>query len=161
MRRRSSIWAIVTATASAQQRTPPRRLNVTAKRLARALRKGNTAQYFYGVCFAEGEGTPKNDAEAVKWYRKAAEQGLAQAQVELAICCQRGQGTAKNAQEGVKWLKKAAVQSDAEAQFRLGVCYYNGAGVGQNLSEALRWMRLAVQNGSGDAKQMLKKLGYA
>ena len=53
------------------------------------------------------------------------------------------------------------MQSDAEAQFRVGVCYYNGAGVGQNLSEALRWMRLAVQNGSGDAKQMLKKLGYA
>mgnify|MGYP005764080041 CR=1 FL=1 len=44
---------------------------------------------------------------------------------------------------------------------KLSEVWYNGAGVGQNLSEALRWMRLAVQNGSGDAKQMLKKLGYA
>jgi len=30
--------------------------------------------------YANGEGVPENDAEAVKWYLKAAEQGFADAQ---------------------------------------------------------------------------------
>ena len=30
------------------------------------------AQYFLGVSYVNGEGVPKNDAEAVKWYREVA-----------------------------------------------------------------------------------------
>ena len=33
------------------------------------------AQYNLGVMYANGEGVAKNDEQAVKWYRKAAEQG--------------------------------------------------------------------------------------
>jgi uncharacterized protein len=36
-----------------------------------------------GLMYAEGQGVPEDDAEAVKWYRKAAEQGLAEAQFNL------------------------------------------------------------------------------
>jgi len=35
-----------------------------------------SAQYFLGDMYRKGLGVPENDAEAVKWYRKAAEQGL-------------------------------------------------------------------------------------
>ena len=35
------------------------------------------AQYVLGIMYDNGEGVPENDAEAVKWYRKAADQGLA------------------------------------------------------------------------------------
>ena len=33
------------------------------------------AQYSLGVCYANGEGVTKDEKEAVKWFRKAAEQG--------------------------------------------------------------------------------------
>ena len=33
------------------------------------------AQTVLGLMYARGEGVPENDAEAVKWYRLAAEQG--------------------------------------------------------------------------------------
>jgi len=33
------------------------------------------AQFSLGVMYYKGHGVPENDAEAVKWYRKAAEQG--------------------------------------------------------------------------------------
>ena len=40
-----------------------------------------TAQFNLGVRYATGEGVPQDDAEAVQWYRLAAEQGLANAQL--------------------------------------------------------------------------------
>jgi len=35
------------------------------------------AQFLIGDMYANGEGVPENDALAVKWWRKAAEQGFA------------------------------------------------------------------------------------
>jgi TPR repeat protein len=35
------------------------------------------AQYNLGILYHDGQGVPRDDAEAVKWYRKAAEQGNA------------------------------------------------------------------------------------
>ena len=42
------------------------------------------AQYNLGVAYANGEGVPEDDAEAVKWYRDAAEQGHAEGRVGCA-----------------------------------------------------------------------------
>ena len=66
-------------------------------------------------------GTSKNEVEAVKWYRKAAEQGHAGAQCNLGTMLVRGLSTAKNEAEAVKWLQKAAEQGHERAQFNLGV----------------------------------------
>jgi TPR repeat protein len=41
------------------------------------------AQYDLGSRYAEGHGVVQNDAEAVLWYLRAAEQGLAEAQYSL------------------------------------------------------------------------------
>ena len=41
------------------------------------------AQNNLGVAYANGDGVAENDAEAVKWYRKAADQGEAMAQLNL------------------------------------------------------------------------------
>ena len=79
-----------------------------------------------GVCYADGRGVAKDEVEAVKWYRKAAEQNDAEAQFNLGVCYANGQGVAKNEAEAVKWYRKAAEQNHAEAQYNLGVCYDNG-----------------------------------
>jgi TPR repeat protein len=42
--------------------------------------------------YREGRGVPQNDAEAVKWFRKAAEQGYAGAQYSLGYMYANGQG---------------------------------------------------------------------
>ena len=59
--------------------------------------------------------------EAVKWYRKAAEQNFAEAQYNLGVCYDNGQGVAKDYAEAVKWYRKAAEQNHAQAQYNLGV----------------------------------------
>ena len=61
-------------------------------------------------CFRYGGrlGVPKDEVEAVKWYRKAAEQNLAEAQCALGGCYANDLGVAKNEVEAVKWWRKAA-----------------------------------------------------
>tara|TARA_B100000809_G_scaffold144074_1_gene141637 strand:+ start:42 stop:566 length:525 start_codon:yes stop_codon:yes gene_type:complete len=46
------------------------------KKTLKAAEQGDAvAQFSLGVMYYKGHGVPENDAEAVKWYRKAAEQG--------------------------------------------------------------------------------------
>ncbi len=51
--------------------------------LSRAMRKRSTASE---IMYEIGVGDLQNDAEAVKWYRKAAKQGNANAQQRLGVC---------------------------------------------------------------------------
>ncbi|GAB6011177.1 tetratricopeptide repeat protein [Viscerimonas tarda] len=57
-----------------------------------------------------------NYVEAVKCYRKAAEQGNIVAQHNLGDMYEKGDGVAKNYTEAVKWYRKAAEQGGASAQ---------------------------------------------
>ncbi|MDR2763209.1 MAG: sel1 repeat family protein, partial [Planctomycetaceae bacterium] len=44
------------------------------------------AQFTLGLCYYDGKGVTKDLIEAVKWYRKAAEQGNSKAQYILGLC---------------------------------------------------------------------------
>ena len=46
--------------------------------------------------------------EAVRWYRKAADQGNAKAQYYLGVCYDYGDGVDMDLQEAAKWYRKAA-----------------------------------------------------
>ena len=78
------------------------------------------AQFNLGVCYDKGEGVEKDAVEAVKWYRKSAEQNLALAQLTLGACFYSGDGVVKDQVEAAKWARKAAEQNDAMAQYILG-----------------------------------------
>ena len=69
--------------------------------------------------YAHGLGLTNDDAAAVKWYRKAADQGLAKAQHNLGVAYSRGLGIAKDDAEAVKWYSKAADQGLIDAQTNL------------------------------------------
>ena len=64
-------------------------------------------------------GKQKDYSEAVKWYRKAAEQGHASAQCNLGYCYDIGQGVPQDYSEAVKWYRKAAEQGDEDAKEQL------------------------------------------
>ena len=62
-----------------------------------AVEQGDAdAQYVLGAMFAFGQGAPQDDAQAVKWYRKAAEQGHALAQFNLGYRYLKGEGVAQD-----------------------------------------------------------------
>src|SRR6266496_1681980 len=114
-----------------------------------------------GVRYEQGKGVAKDQAEAVKWFRKAAEQNYAKAQYNLAHCFDTGEGVAKDPVEAVKWYRKAAEQNYATAQENLGVCYVSGEGVAEDLVEAYKWLLLAVRQGNEHAKEGVTLLEHA
>ena len=113
------------------------------------------AQLTLGSMFANGEGVLEDDNEAVKWYRKAAEQGDAPAQNNLGLMYANGTGVLEDDNEAVKWYRKAAEQGDASAQNNLGLMYANGEGVLEDDNEAVKWYRKAAEQGDASAQYNL------
>ncbi len=110
------------------------------------------AQYNLGVMYASGEGVPQDDAEAVRWYRMAAEQGHAEAQNNLGVMYDNGRGVTQDDAEAVRWYRIAAEQGEPRAQFNLAGMYDNGRGVTQDDAEAVRWYRIAAEQGEPRAQ---------
>ena len=82
-----------------------------------------------------------------------AEQGDAEAQLNLGIRYANGEGVPEDDAEAVKWYRLAAKQGLARAQSYLGIMYGNGDGVPENYAEAVKWFRLAAAQGQEDAKR--------
>lgn len=61
----------------------------------------------------------KKYAKAVKWYRKSAERGYAEAQYRLGFLYEYGRGVPKDIKEAHSWYKKAAAQGDISAKTAL------------------------------------------
>ena len=81
----------------------------------------------------------ETDTKAVKWYRKAADQGHVVAQTSLGIMYDFGKGVLENDAEAVKWFLKAAQQGEALAQHNLALMYEEGTGVPQSYLKAQDW----------------------
>ena len=64
--------------------------------------------------YALGEEVPQDDAEAAKWYRLAAEQGDAFAQLELGIMYADGEGVAQDYVLSHMWFSLAAAHLPAD-----------------------------------------------
>ena len=133
------------------------------------------AQLELGNCYYNGNGVNKDEAEAEKWWRKAAEQGnkdaveqfrkLAEqgnvaAQYNLGKCYYNGNGANKDEVEAAKWYRKAAEQGHADAQNSLGNCCYYGNGVNKDYAEAVKWYRKAAEQGNVAAQYNLGDCYY-
>src|ERR1039458_577184 len=135
----------------AQQSEADRKLLANVRAFAE---KGDAqCQYELGCAFFFGNfGVVKDEVEAVKWYRKAAEQNHVGAQCRLGWCYAYGQGVPKNEVEAVSWYRKAAEQNYAPAQYYLGDSYDFGRGVAKDEVEAAKWYRKAAEQNDASAQ---------
>ncbi|MEO2195018.1 MAG: tetratricopeptide repeat protein [bacterium] len=60
--------------------------------------------------YANGSGVPQDDAEAVRWYRLAADQGVALAQYNLGLMYQFGSGVPQDDVQAHMWFNLAALR---------------------------------------------------
>ena len=90
---------------------------------------------------------PQDGAEAAKRYRRAAEQGVATAQLNLEFMYHQGEGVPRDYAEAAKWYRRAAKQGDPDASLLLSFMYDRGKGVPQDDAEAKKWYRRAVERG--------------
>ena len=75
--------------------------------------------------FDRGKGVQQDFGKAAEWYRKAADQNDARAQVSLAFYYS-DKGVAQDEAQAVKWFQKAAAQNEASAYPNLAWAYYQG-----------------------------------
>ena len=116
------------------------------------------AQYQLGVLYSNGQGVPKDDAQARQWYEKAAAQGNRRAQNNLGYLYVDGKGVQKDEKMGVEWIQKSAEQGHANEQDSLGEMYRDGRGVQQDNVRAYMWYNLASEQ---SLRQGGKSMKYA
>ncbi|MDR2440402.1 MAG: sel1 repeat family protein, partial [Planctomycetaceae bacterium] len=125
-----------------------------------AAEQGNAdAQYCYGWCLANGNGTSHDKQAAVKLFQQAAEQGDVVAIVEIGDCYSTGGfGILQNCEEAVKWYREAANKGNTEAEYKLAVCYLNGNGISKDKEKAIKLFRKAAEQKNEDAVNVLREL---
>jgi TPR repeat protein len=84
----------------------------SGKKIERCLKNAEAgdaeSQYTIGIQYERGQfGFPQDLFEAAKWYRKAAIQGHAGAQLYLGVFLAQGQGVEPDIVEAYKWIELA------------------------------------------------------
>ena len=77
------------------------------------------AQYNLGVMYANGDGVPQNYSEAMKWYRRAADQGDPDAQYNLGLMYASGDGVPSNYVTAYAWVDIAVASENSSADLHL------------------------------------------
>ena len=116
------------------------------------------AQYNLGLLYANGQGVPKDDAQARQWYEKSANQEHADAQVNLGSLYDYGRGGPQDFKMAVRWYSRSANQGNELAQRRLGLLYERGDGVPKDYVQAYMWYKLGAANGGKSGAIMRDEL---
>ncbi len=102
------------------------------------------AAFLLGTRYASGRGGVRDDSEAVRWFRRAADLGLGEAQYNLGVMYAHGRGVERDPYEAARWFRVAAENGVAEAQYNLGTFYGLGIGVPRDERLAAEWLRRAA-----------------
>ena len=108
-----------------------------------------------GLYYASGTGVKPDKTEGARWLRRAADQGLTEAQFNLGICYAQGEGVSRDAVVAAEWYRKAADQGLPQAEAELGNCYLEGQGVPKDIPEGIDWTRKAAEQGYAPAQNTL------
>ena len=85
-----------------------------------------------------------DEVEAMGWLRKAADLGEAEAMHSLGYAYANGKGVTKDYDEALRWYRRGADLGNARATFHVGWAYARGEGVAQDYVEAMRWYKKAA-----------------
>ena len=86
--------------------------------------------YHLGAMYHRGLGGDRSQMKALENYRKAADQGVPEAEFAMGLFYQHGKAfLQKNPDTAVSWYTKAARQGSAAAMYNLGMMYATGEAV--------------------------------
>lgn len=156
------------ALASASRAQPPRAVGAgsalsgrsgveIAKRMAES---GNPeGMYRLGRFYEKGGEVPRDPAEALRLYERAAGLGHAEAQFASGLFRTGAvRGAARDPVQSARWFEKAAMQGHLSAQYFLGLVYEAGEGVEASYELAFEWFRRAAAKGDTRAMNRLAGL---
>jgi TPR repeat protein len=130
-----------------QMRTQPAPITASPHVSAReALDKGTDAE------------RRKQFAEALDWYRKAADQGDSEGRVRVGNMYRIGMGVQQDYAEALRYYRLAADQGNPNGQNALAFMYQQGLGVTQDYAEAARLLQLSANQGNSTGQYDLGSL---
>ena len=91
----------------------------------------------------------------MKWYQKAAQQGMGEAQFALGYYYYKGVGVEQDNRQALTWFYAAAKAGIANAQYMIGLFYQQGVAVSKDLKMAAYWYNQAALQGMENAQLML------
>jgi TPR repeat protein len=90
--------------------------------------------------YATGDGVGKDEAAAVRWYRRGARRADPSCQYDLGFMVLLGEGTDRDPEAAVRWLTRAAEGGHAQAAKLLAELYASGEqGVPIDREKSARW----------------------
>ncbi|MDB5492614.1 MAG: Sel1 repeat domain protein [Micavibrio sp.] len=120
----------------------------------RAEKGDPAAQYNLGYNYHAGEGVPQSDAEAFKWWNRAASQGNADAEFALGYMYDTKPGL-KDEDKAMSWYALAAEHGSLQAQDILGSMYFYGGHVQEDPERAFRLFKNPAERGFINAQRGL------
>ncbi len=141
---------------TASQGHPPQTISLTArykiKDLTAKAEKGDSeAASDLADVYENGDGVPRDPAQAYAWYRKAGELGSIRG-LEMAGWHEvHGTGTPYDPAKALESYRKATAAGSGYAAQQLGWMYEEGTGVPPDDAQAVIWYQRAIQQGEKNA----------
>lgn len=138
-----------------------RGLYLTARNLARPRAEAgdSAAQMLLAEIYARGLGVPRDNDEASKWYRLAAEKDIPEAQLQYALILLEDEDSSPEEKEKARGLmKEAADAGNGNAQFNFGQMIIDERPGSRSLAEAYPYFLGAAEKGIADAQYAVSQI---
>lgn len=130
------------------------------------LEKGAAAgdgfcMYVLADCLQDGEGVEQPDLKrAMHLYQKAADEGVAEASLELFYMYRDGIACTANSKLALEYLRAASQGGSAEALYETACCYETGDMLRQDAHSAAAICLMAAKRGNKNAQYKMSKFYY-
>lgn len=112
----------------------------------------NFAKCQIGDMYAEGYPNGQANYEAaMKWYRKAAEEGYGGGYLRIGNLYYKGQGVEEDKEEAYYWFKKAADHGNVAAMYNVAFMSQEGIGTATDAERAYYYYQTAANLGDADS----------
>ena len=137
-----------------------RGLYITAYNLAlpRAQNGDPAAQTLVAEILSRGLGMARNEAEAAKWYARASEQGIAEAQFQYALMLLDGRFVTRDPKAAYALMQAAAEAGNRLAQFNFAQMLVDREPGERGMAKAMSYYERAAKAGLADAQYAMAQL---
>jgi len=114
------------------------------------------SQTLLALAYYSGVLLKKDNVEAARLLRQAADRGYMAAEESLGMFAETGIGMEHpSPADALEWYHKAAQQGSMDAATDIALMYANGKGVTRDPAQAVAWFRRAAEGGDGSAQYNL------
>lgn len=113
-----------------------------------------------GMWYYMGTYTSRNDIEAFKWLKLAADKGYTKVYSLLGIMYYTGRGTIQDYSQALAWGKKAAECGDQQGYYLYGRMKGLGQGCDVDYKESIFYLQKAAESGNPDASSAIGSMYF-